>query len=694
MFSVHSELREAPLARSPVLHLGDIGDHDGCLWLGDRPLGPGDRLLSWGVLPTQLRLLRRAERLGLEVLNRAEAVRASADKVALAPALTASGLPAVPGDPVRTADGLRALIHTRPGPLRITGGFSHNEEVARGPVVATPEGAEAWEAFIQAHVDHSATFLVQAAEPDALHLHVVVARGTVLAVYGAEDVPDAAARSRARWGLAALDAHLPAPAAVLALRALEAFGLEAGSVELRLAADEAALEDHLGATTRSDSGSWTPVAGDATPIRGFGGWRILDVHATPALPPEELATLLGAADLERALSAPAWRAPEWGAALAWRAARPGLGLVGMTPCPRRNIGRVSAEVELQGARPVFLSGRKAGFSAEGHLELRPGRPAPAFGAVMTRTGAIIDDRTLALLAELGARGVPILNHAAAMAGVRDKNRQAATLHACGLAHPPSRVVASEADLDAALTSFGPPWVLKNPSSSQGRGVMFLPDAASTRAAVRLLLAKSPTSTLRIHPGDPAAALEVRDREAVRQAVLTLGDLQSGPDGPRLGRPLTLEDPTTGHQVCTDLPITAVSLAEGFLDVPAQPVLKAEPWYQEAAGVDVRVVVLRTQAAGHRILAAMERRAAAGPLGEVRSNLHLGGTARRAELTPDQAQLALSAAAAFGLDIAGVDLIATRHGWLVVEVNSSPGLDIEKVAGSVAHTWIEEALARC
>lgn len=94
---------------------------------------------------------------------------------------------------------------------------------------------------------------------------------------------------------------------------------------------------------------------------------------------------------------------------------------------------------------------------------------------------------------------------------------------------------------------------------------------------------------------------------------------------------------------------------------------------EAAGRDIRLIVV-----GRRSVAAMERQA---PHGEFRANLHRGGTASPFE--PDAAMIALAVAAAqaHGLAVAGVDLVPSQRGPLLLEVNSSPGLEgIEKATG--------------
>lgn len=99
----------------------------------------------------------------------------------------------------------------------------------------------------------------------------------------------------------------------------------------------------------------------------------------------------------------------------------------------------------------------------------------------------------------------------------------------------------------------------------------------------------------------------------------------------------------------------------------------QEYIAEAGGRDVRVIVV-----GNRPVAAMERIA---PPGDFRANLHQGGSAAAVTLDRATAALAVAAARAHGLAVAGVDLLLSRRGPLLLEVNSSPGLEgIEKATG--------------
>ena len=92
----------------------------------------------------------------------------------------------------------------------------------------------------------------------------------------------------------------------------------------------------------------------------------------------------------------------------------------------------------------------------------------------------------------------------------------------------------------------------------------------------------------------------------------------------------------------------------------------QEYIKEAGGSDIRAFVI-----GNRVVAAMERTAAPG---DFRSNIHRGGEARRIRLTPEERAAAKRAAKILGLNVAGVDLMRSNHGPVVLEVNSSPGLE--------------------
>jgi ribosomal protein S6--L-glutamate ligase len=124
-------------------------------------------------------------------------------------------------------------------------------------------------------------------------------------------------------------------------------------------------------------------------------------------------------------------------------------------------------------------------------------------------------------------------------------------------------------------------------------------------------------------------------------------------------------------VLAETTAAAVSVIAAFRQLDAN--ILVQEFIRESRGCDVRAFVV-----GGRVQAAMLRRA--GP-GEFRSNLHRGGTAEAVRLTARERRVALLAAKAVGLNVAGVDFLRSERGPLVLEVNSSPGLEgIERATG--------------
>jgi ribosomal protein S6--L-glutamate ligase len=117
--------------------------------------------------------------------------------------------------------------------------------------------------------------------------------------------------------------------------------------------------------------------------------------------------------------------------------------------------------------------------------------------------------------------------------------------------------------------------------------------------------------------------------------------------------------------------SAKSIIEAFRK--ANVMILVQEYIEEAQGSDIRVLVV-----GGEVVAAMKR---TGKRGEFRSNLHRGGKAEMVKITPEEEDTALRAARAIGLNVAGVDMLRSRKGPLVMEVNSSPGLQgIETATG--------------
>jgi len=116
---------------------------------------------------------------------------------------------------------------------------------------------------------------------------------------------------------------------------------------------------------------------------------------------------------------------------------------------------------------------------------------------------------------------------------------------------------------------------------------------------------------------------------------------------------------------------AESVIDAFRELHADFMI--QEYIKEAGGADIRCFVI-----GEKVVAAMKRQAKEG---EFRSNLHRGGTAGLIKLTPEERSTAARAANIMGLNVAGVDILRSNHGPVVLEVNSSPGLEgIEKATG--------------
>jgi ribosomal protein S6--L-glutamate ligase len=109
---------------------------------------------------------------------------------------------------------------------------------------------------------------------------------------------------------------------------------------------------------------------------------------------------------------------------------------------------------------------------------------------------------------------------------------------------------------------------------------------------------------------------------------------------------------------------AESVIEGFMGVKADILI--QEFIPEAGGSDIRCFVI-----DGKVVAAMKRQ---GAEGEFRSNLHRGGSSSLVKITPEERSTAVRAAGIMGLNVAGVDLLRSNHGPVVMEVNSSPGLE--------------------
>lgn len=177
--------------------------------------------------------------------------------------------------------------------------------------------------------------------------------------------------------------------------------------------------------------------------------------------------------------------------------------------------------------------------------------------------------------------------------------------------------------------------------------------------------------------DKLRSLQLLAREGIDLPVT--GCLRSAQDSDAVidavgGAPLVVKllEGTQGRGVVlAENRAAARSVIAAFRQLDAN--ILAQEYIEESGGDDYRALVVDDE-----VVAAMCRHAAPG---EFRSNLHQGGTAEVAELTEEERDLARHATRALGLGVAGVDLLRSERGPLVLEVNSSPGLEgIEKTTG--------------
>lgn len=137
-------------------------------------------------------------------------------------------------------------------------------------------------------------------------------------------------------------------------------------------------------------------------------------------------------------------------------------------------------------------------------------------------------------------------------------------------------------------------------------------------------------------------------------------------------------------VLADTAKAAESIIEAFMGLKAN--ILVQEYIKEAGGADIRCLVI-----GDKVVAAMKRQAAPG---EFRSNLHRGGSAELVRLSPAERKTAVDAAKTMGLAMCGVDILRSNNGPVVMEVNSSPGLEgIEMATGKDVAKMVFEYIAK-
>ncbi len=137
-------------------------------------------------------------------------------------------------------------------------------------------------------------------------------------------------------------------------------------------------------------------------------------------------------------------------------------------------------------------------------------------------------------------------------------------------------------------------------------------------------------------------------------------------------------------VLADTDRSAKSVIEAFRGANVN--ILVQEFIKEAGNSDLRVFVI-----GGKVVATMMR---SGAEGDFRSNLHRGGTAKSIRITPEERSTAVRAAKTLGLNVCGVDLLRANHGPVVMEVNSSPGIEgLEKATGIDVATQIIEFIEK-
>ncbi|GAB5457293.1 MAG: 30S ribosomal protein S6--L-glutamate ligase [Henriciella sp.] len=315
---------------------------------------------------------------------------------------------------------------------------------------------------------------------------------------------------------------------------------------------------------------------------------------------------------------------------------------------------------IQGELSYALYTKKAEAAA---LELTPLRIA-----LLTREPGNYSSRHLIAAAEANGHTIDTINTARCYLVV-DKERS--EVHYDGRVLPSYDAIIPR--IGASMTSYGMA-VLRQ---FQSTGAWCLNEAEAIGASRDKLLAHQLLARTGIGMPLTAFANSPKDTKdlvkLVGQAPVVLKLLSS-----TQGRGVVLAETTKA----------AESLVDAFRGLDANFLVQS--FIKESAGADVRCLVV-----GNRVVAAMKRQAAEG---EFRSNLHRGGVAKAQKLTAEERRTAVRAARTLGLNVAGVDILQSVSGPMVLEVNSSPGLEgIETATGlDVAGTiisHIERRVAR-
>jgi ribosomal protein S6--L-glutamate ligase len=224
-------------------------------------------------------------------------------------------------------------------------------------------------------------------------------------------------------------------------------------------------------------------------------------------------------------------------------------------------------------------------------------------------------------------------------------------------------------------------------------------ASITRHGLTILRQFQAVGVPVLNPSDGIAASRDKLRALQRFAAVDLpiprtayarGSADLHPCIKTVGGPPVVLKLLEGTQGIGVMRCDTVASAESVIDVLArlhQPIIIQE-YIAESEGTDIRAIVV-----GDKVVAAMRR---TGKGNDFRSNIHRGGTGDQLELEPDIERICIDACKALNIQFGGVDLLESSRGPLLMEVNSSPGLEgIEKATGiDVANEVIKEIERLC
>lgn len=291
--------------------------------------------------------------------------------------------------------------------------------------------------------------------------------------------------------------------------------------------------------------------------------------------------------------------------------------------------------------------------------------------ILSRKGSLYSTRRLREAAEARGHEVRVVNYLRCYMDIHER-RPTIVYHD----HQDAKSKEEELDFDAVIPRIGASYTFYGTAvvrQFEMRGVFAVNESQAISRA-----------------RDKLRSLQILSRAGVGLPVTTFAHSTRHTRGliDRVGGPPVIVKLLEGTQgvgvVLAETFKAAESVIGAFRQLDAN--ILVQEFIKEAGGTDIRAFVI-----GNRVVAAMERHAAPG---EFRSNLHRGGTSAAVKLTKEERATAVKAARSMGLNVAGVDLLRAARGPVVIEVNSSPGLEgiegaTEKDVASLVIQFIEK-----